>query len=143
MNKMKLWFFITTLAGISSLAAQEKDKSAAKQEMIKKGNKCTNMECKCDGTYRGCKDAVKYLKKCKKDGCICNSREGRIYSDTEELWKKVINGCWNKLGDFICTEECDKGCKYIKRGYSSLMDEALAEAKKQNKLVFFIGSTGG
>ena len=65
--------------------------------------------------------------------CWCK-REGRPrrLCETDYLWKKC-DVCWGQ----IAQHQCLKGKK------DEVLDQAFAEAKKADKLVLYIGNTGG
>ena len=65
--------------------------------------------------------------------CECKLDErSRKMCETDDLWKKC-NTCWGEIAQF----QCLKGTK------KQIMDKACAEARKENKLVLYIGNTGG
>ena len=55
--------------------------------------------------------------------------------ENEELHKKMCT-CWKDITTFHCTGKEDQ-CK------TEIMDKAFAEAKKTQKLVLYVGNTGG
>ena len=65
--------------------------------------------------------------------CWCK-REGRARKlcETEVLWKKCST-CWGEIAQYQCT----KGKK------TEVLGRAFAAAKKADKLVLYIGNTGG
>ena len=65
--------------------------------------------------------------------CWCK-REGRQrrLCETEYLWKKC-GVCWGELAQYQC----------LKGKREEVLDEAFAETQKADKLVLYIGNTGG
>ena len=62
------------------------------------------------------------------------------YYETKELFDKVNKGdatCWCKLANSVCTD------KKTSRKKSSMLKEAFEQAKKDGKILLFIGNTGG
>ena len=65
--------------------------------------------------------------------CGCKTEDqARNRCETDDLWKKC-NTCWGAIAQFQCLQ----GAK------NEVMDKAFAEAKKTDKLVLYIGNTGG
>lgn len=84
--------------------------------------------------------------------CICKWKfenrphtSARGYFLTEQFWNRVPKVCWKEMVQFTCTERPAKGTKVKDRTKvsSPILPKALARAKQENKLVFFIGLTGG
>lgn len=86
--------------------------------------------------------------------CICEWKwedrahsQARGYFLTEEFWNRVPKVCWKELIQVRFTKRPDK--KNLVPGAdrtrvtSPALPEALKRARKENKLVFFIGMTGG
>lgn len=95
----------------------------------------------------------KVVEKCRFPGitCICSwqweSRPHtscRGYFITERFWDRINKVCWKEFVHFVCQDEPAKGMKFDrKRVRSPILAAALDRAKKENKLVLFIGLTGG
>lgn len=115
---------------------------ALEKKWDSKINQCKNEKCKCNGKFIKCLDAESLIEKCKGQDCKCNTEEPRAHYETEELWKKIINGCWSKAVQFKCNEGPKRDhTQENDKSMARALKQALEEAKKQNKLVFYISDS--
>lgn len=92
-------------------------------------------------------------KDCDKAGgcCICKwTWQDRPYTGpmnnfiTEKVWNDVKKVCWGEIARFECTEKPGKKEKFEQSKIKSpVFAKGLEAAKKEGKLVLFIGLTGG
>ena len=83
--------------------------------------------------------------------CICSWQfedrpytNARGYFHTQEFFGEIHKVCWSELIDVLCTSR--EGLASVERGplpVSPALDRALEIATEENKLVFFLGLTGG
>lgn len=82
--------------------------------------------------------------------CLCKWKwenrpytPARSYFVTEKFWTQVKKVCWGEIAQFECVEKPTRGAAQAKKIESPVLAKALEEAKKQGKLVLFLGMTGG
>ena len=82
--------------------------------------------------------------------CLCEVKwvdrpytTGCNYFTTEQVWNQVSRTCWSDFVQFVCTESPPRKRKARTSITGPLLNQALTRAKRESKLVFFIGMTGG
>ncbi len=74
-------------------------------------------------------------KRCPLDNCCGCFAEDKRHFENEGLWKLAQN-CWLKLAQYNVREKTEKA-------NGACLDRAYADARKTNKIVLYVGNTGG
>lgn len=87
---------------------------------------------------------------CRRGGiCLCKwtwsdrpYTNARNYFITEDFWKRIHRVCWGEIAQYECVEK-PRGRKQPKEICSPVLDRAFEEARRRDRLVLFLGMTGG